>query len=264
MKNYVWVSLMVLLCCNYTEKHTIKTSVPNLYSNTLIDSNQMILANRFHCPDSFKRIVYDTNSFEYYLSHLPLKSMNEKVHYYDGTIKEKSNVYSSVVDLSISPRDLQQCADAVMRLRGEYLYQTKQYSKISFRLLKDGQMYSYLKYAANDYSYKKFLKYMDYVFTYANTSSLYDMMHAVKYEDIKIGDVFVVKGNPYGHAVIVVDMCFDSRGNKQFMLAQSYMPAQEIQILQCPYTQSTWYSMVKNSSFTTPEWTFDTINLRRW
>lgn len=264
MQRIFWISLVVIVCCNNTEKRYSTTTVNSIAKLSLIDSNKSVLSERYLCPDSFNRMHLDTNSFEYYLSHLKLKPINATVKMFDGRLKPNYNVYSSVVDMEISAVDLQQCADAVMRLRGEYLFKTKQYSLIKFRLLKNGEISSYLSYAGNDRSYKKFRKYMDYVFSYANTSSLHDQLHAVKYSDIQIGDVFIKKGNPYGHAVIVVDVCKNSKGEKQFMLAQSYMPAQETQILLCPYTNSSWYAMVKNSSFSTPEWQFDTTDLRRW
>ncbi|MEZ4798767.1 MAG: DUF4846 domain-containing protein [Flavobacteriales bacterium] len=42
------------------------------------------------------------------------------------------DVYDAVVDLEIGTKDLHQCADAVMRLRAEYLWVTQQYDKIHF------------------------------------------------------------------------------------------------------------------------------------
>ena len=83
---------------------------------------------------------------------------------------------------------------------------------------------------------------------------------------MKIGDVFIQKGNPYGHAVIVVNMAMEKQtGRKLFMLAQSYMPAQDIQILINPGQSeiSPWYTL-KKGSVVTPEWTFHTSDLRRF
>jgi len=51
--------------------------------------------------------------------------MGTTVKYYDGSTKINRNVYCSVIDQDIDPVDLQQCADAVMRLRGEYLLKQK-------------------------------------------------------------------------------------------------------------------------------------------
>ena len=46
---------------------------------------------------------------------------------------------------------------------------------------------------------------------------------------MQIGDVLIQGGSP-GHAVIVVDMAENpATGEKLYLLAQSYMPAQDIQ-----------------------------------
>ena len=48
---------------------------------------------------------------------------------------------------------------------------------------------------------------------------------------IEIGDIFIRGGFP-GHAVLVVDMAIHPvSGQKAVLLAQSYMPAQDIHIL---------------------------------
>ena len=60
------------------------------------------------------------------------------------------------------------------------------------------------------------------------------MKHINNVEDIEIGDVFIQTGNPYGHAIIIVDVAINKNKEKIFMLAQSYMPAQEIHILKNP------------------------------
>jgi hypothetical protein len=50
-------------------------------------------------------------------------------------------------------------------------------------------------------------------------------------EEIAIGDVFIQAGSP-GHGVIIVDMAVnETTGDKIIMLAQGYMPAQDMQIL---------------------------------
>ena len=167
--------------------------------------------------------------------------------------------------MEIGTRDLQQCADAVMRLRGEYLYQQKKYDAIHFNFLSDAKPRYFTTYAKGDYSYKKFRKYMDYIFSYANTASLHNEMLPVSIENMQIGDVFIQKGNPYGHAVIVVDMAVNEQGKKVFILAQSYMPAQDIQILINPNNPdlSPWYE-VRKGNLVTPEWIFSSNDLKRF
>ncbi len=255
--------LIALLCCNSSDN---KQAFLNAHSanKPLIDTVALRLCERFNCPDSFQRLPSDTNSFAYYLSHLALKPAYARVHNFDGSLKTNEAAYMAVVDMSISDKDLQQCADAVMRLRAEYLYQQKQYSKIGFRFLGDGKIHRYLDYAGTDRSYKTFRKYMEHVFAFANTASLYAQLQKATYHSLQAGDVLIQKGQPYGHAVIVVDVCQNAAGEKKFLLAQSYMPAQETQILRCPGQSSCWYDHGKAPRIVTPEWTFDTTDLRRW
>ena len=224
------------------------------------------LEERFPPPDGYARAAAEQNSFAAYLRALPLKPAGSYVKYYDGTEKYTPGVYAAVVDMPISPKDLQQCADAVMRLRGEYLYAQKRYGEIKFNFVYDGKPRYFKDYAAGDYSYKKFLKYMDYVFAYANTASLYKELKPVAdFNDMRPGDVFVRTGGKYGHAEIVVDVAVNSDGKKVYMLAQSYMPAQETQILQNPLSKklSPWYEL-KDGVITTPEWVFYPKDLRRF
>src|SRR5262245_19513806 len=71
------------------------------------------------------------------------------------------------------------------------------------------------------------------------------------------GDVFIQAGYP-GHAVIVVDVAKDRQGHKVFLLAQSYMPAQDMQILRNPELRALgpWYDANFGAILRTPEWTF--------
>jgi hypothetical protein len=125
-------------------------------------------------------------------------------------------------------------------------------------------MHGFKAYAKGDYSYKKFRNYMDYVFAYANTASLKKQLKPVPFYNMQAGDVLIQSGNPYGHAVIVTDVCINKKGEKCFMLAQSYMPAQETQILVVPGSTQPWYPKPQSKNIHTPEWTFDTTDLRRW
>ena len=90
--------------------------------------------------------------------------------------------------MEIGKRDLQQCADAVIRLQAEYLYKHKAYDRIHFnftngfradytkwaegyRISVKGNQVSWYKSKEKDYSYKTFRAYLDVVFAYAGTLS---------------------------------------------------------------------------------------------
>ena len=231
-----------------------------------LDTAGMTLSTRFLCSEGFTRTAIDSNSFGFYLRNFPLHPIDYAVHYYDGREKTKQNVYCAVLQQEIDPVDLQQCADAVMRLRGEFLFQKKRYNDIHFNFVSDGKPHYFKEYANGDFSYKKFRSYMKYIFSYANTGSLKkELVPVTSINEIQVGDVFIQSGNPYGHAVIVMDVAISTKGNKRFLLAQSYMPAQETQVLINPNDAeiSPWYESVEGEIIT-PEWKFNSTDLRRF
>ena len=70
-----------------------------------------------------------------------------------------------------------------------------------------------------------------------------------------------------GHAVIVVDMAENpATGEKLYLLAQSYMPAQDIQVLVNlkERDKSPWYTLKGEGSILTPEWGFTSADLKRF
>ncbi|MFD0765911.1 DUF4846 domain-containing protein [Mucilaginibacter lutimaris] len=210
---------------------------------------------RFKPAAGFMRINVSPGSFGAYLQSLPLKPMGTHTKTYTGSIARTDPYTAAVVDMSIGSQDLQQCADAVMRLRAEYLYQQKNYNAITFNFT-SGFKCDYTHYAngyryvngrwvlkgKKDYSYPNFLRYMNLVFSYAGTLSLQKELKPVANpNDIKAGDVFIKGGSP-GHCFIVMDVAADAGHKRQFLLAQSFLPAQNIQVLQ---NGSPWFSLDK-------------------
>lgn len=109
---------------------------------------------------------------------------------------------------------------------------------------------------------------MNRVFMYAGTASLSKELLTVPYTSLQPGDVFIKGGSP-GHAVIVLDVAVDPATKKKvFLLAQSYMPAQQIHILVNPISKklSPWYELeeVDSGKLYTPEWTFEKKELKRF
>ncbi|MCU4174455.1 DUF4846 domain-containing protein [Carboxylicivirga sp. N1Y90] len=229
-------------------------------------SEKGILSERFEPPVNYQRPNCDSKSFVYFLQHLPLKPEGSVVKYYNGASKNTPEVYCAVVDLEVGNRDLLQCADACMLLYAEYLFKQKRYDEIAFDFVSDGKPRYYNDYT-DERTYKSFRKYMNYIFAYANTRSLYNQLKPVSsIMQLKAGDVFIQTGNPYGHAVMVVDVAINAAsGKKVYLLAQSYMPAQEIQILINPMNSSLspWYEL-NELPIQTPEWKFIPADLRRF
>ena len=82
---------------------------------------------------------------------------------------------------------------------------------------------------------------------------------------IQPGDVLIHGGFP-GHAVIVIDVAINKDGRKIYLLAQSYMPAQDIHVLKNYVNPdiSPWYKVNDETEIKTPEYTFTKYELKRW
>ncbi|MDX2001959.1 MAG: DUF4846 domain-containing protein [Chitinophagales bacterium] len=218
-------------------------------------------------PTGFSRQVVVDNSFAAFLRNIPLKQDNNAVYLYNGELKGNQDAQFSVIKMEVGKKDLQQCADAVMRLRAEYLYAQERYDDIHFNYVSDSKPRYFETEMKGDHSRAAFEKYLETTFNYANTLSLKNELKPVTLDKMQIGDVFIKSGNPYGHAMIVIDMAVNTaNGKKMFMLAQSYMPAQEIHIVKNPTDSeiSPWYPSDFVGWIITPEYLMTDNDLRRF
>ncbi len=246
--------------------------------------NQFDRIKNISLPEGYVRVEYSANTFQEWLRNLPLKKNHDKVYLYDKTLKLNQNAHYKIIDIDVGNKDLQQCADAIIRLYAEYLYSRKKYDDIffhftngdqadfnswanGFRPIINDNKVSWEKICNYDPSYHNFRDYLNTVFTYAGSYSL--SKDLIKIEDpsnLQVGDIFLQGGFP-GHGVIVVDVAVEPISNsKIFMIAQSYMPAQEIHILKNlennPF--SPWYKLKSTDTLNTPEWTFEWMDLKRF
>ena len=97
-------------------------------------------------PKGYIRMEAPANSWAEYLRLLPLKPERTPVYCYDGSKSYWTSSAYGVIDMEIGNQDLQQCADAIIRLRAEWLYQQKRYSDIHFNFT-NGFNCEYLRYA---------------------------------------------------------------------------------------------------------------------
>ena len=241
-----------------------------------------VVSTRFPCPEGCTRMPLSQGSFGAYLRQFPLKPHGTAVYYHDGQEKIGA-AHAAVLELSTGNENLQQCADAVMRLRAEYLYQKKAYAQLHFnftnnfscrfdqwmrgcRVNVNGNQTSWACTQQPDSGRSSFDAWMKQVFIFAGTLSLERELQSVKATEVQSGDVWIKGGSP-GHAVIVMDVCQDSLGNRYFLLAQSYMPAQDMHVLR-NYAQpgiSPWFKVPENGQeLETPEWTFQYNQLKRF
>ena len=266
-----------------TEEITITTETEELSpeDEKLINEDGMTLESRISVPSGYQRTEVEEDSLGDFLHQYPMKAYGSKVHLFDGSEKYNQSAHISVFDLPIENYDLQQCADSVIRMYAEYFWNTKQYERIAFhytsgflaeypkwregnRIKVDGNTVTWVKSAEYDDSYECFVEYLKNVFSYAGTLSMYcEEAVEIPLGEAKAGDVFLYGGSP-GHVVMIVDVCENEDGEKAFLLAQGYMPAQEFHLLVNEnHLEDPWYYESEISyPFSTPEYTFQEGSLK--
>jgi Domain of unknown function (4846) len=255
--NLLMLPLFILISCNENKKNPqgdnteiIKPAAANPYKQI----------KSIPLPTGFERVKADSASFSGYLRNIGLKEQTT-VHLYNGQPKRNQTAQYALLNISVGNTDLQQCADAVIRLRAEYFFSQKQFNQIIFF---DNENTAYTFSAP--YTREHFTTYLNRVFGMCGSASLSKQLKAVQnFADIEPGDVLIRGGFP-GHAVIVMDVAENDSGKKMYLLAQSYMPAQDIHVLKNPVNKdlSPWYEVNNNQIIRTPEYTFTQNELKRW
>ncbi|MBK7296419.1 MAG: DUF4846 domain-containing protein [Flavobacteriales bacterium] len=275
--------LAFFCACGTSAKPSVLDQHPSATLTPAIgESSGTTVATRFSPPENCNRIEVAPNSFGAYLRAIPLKPAGTNVILYNGTQKSRQDVHAAVIDISVGEKDLQQCADAIIRLRAEYLYSSGKQGEITFnftngfaaswkrwsqgeRINVTGNRCAWMNTAKPDDSHEQLLNYLERVFTYAGTLSLSKELKPCSDKPMQIGDVFIHGGSP-GHAVVVFDIAKDEKGRTYFMLAQSYMPAQNIHVLQNLGSPElgAWFLVGEGDQLRTPEWTFDWSDRKCW
>jgi Domain of unknown function (4846) len=208
-------------------------------------------------PDGYERLQLQESSFGYFLRQQPLKN-DKTVYLYNGKPKYNQAAQYAVLNVTVGNKDLQQCADAVMRLRAEYLKQQKKPICFADNANKN--------YCWEQYKHRGWQGYLETVFGMCGTISLERELKTKNWQNLTGGDVLIKGGSP-GHAVIVMDVArHKATGKLIFLLAQSYMPAQDIHVLNNFRDKNInpWYRDPSGESIATPEWTFYASQLRSW
>ena len=248
-------------------------------TESLLDPDGATLETRIRVPEGYERIPEPEGSFAEYLRAYPMHEDGYKVHYYDGGIKEYA-AKIAVFDMHLGDKDLQQCADSVIRMYAEYLRDNGRNDEIAFHFVSGflcdyktwlagnkvsvvGNNVSWSATAAREDTDETFEAYLNTVFSYASTISLKKESEAVSLKEIQAGDIFIHAGSP-GHVVMVADVC-EKAGEKAFLLAQGYMPAQDFYVLTNElHADDPWYYEDEITyPFITPEYVFSEECLMR-
>ncbi len=238
------------------------------------------LTTRIQPPPGYELREGAAGSFEAYLAGLPLAAKGTPVSSYRGEVLVAAGDprVAAVTTLDVGTRDLQQCADAVLRLHAEYKFSIGDDAALSYRaastfpmpfsrwmngerLVAKGSDLAWTPArGVAGRTHANLRSWLDTVFTYANTVSIQRDAIAVARDELRAGDFFVQGGWP-GHAVLVLAVAENGQGERQALLGQSYMPAQSFQIL--AHAGDPWFSL-QADVIDTPFWRpFAWSDLRR-
>ena len=250
----------------------------------LDQSGKNTVRTRFQPPEDYVWQKEIPGSFGDFLEQLPLLPDGAPVRDFRGNPVGKQHLHAAVIRLDTGDRDLQQCADAWIRLYAEYLWQNKHFDDIAFRFtsgqkmswndfrkgmrtIERGDSVTFVHRGSVDGSYGSFRKYLDLVFQYAGSISLdRESVPVTSDREIKVGDFLIAPGSP-GHVVMIVGAARNSSGHNLYLLAESFMPAQDIHILKNPGNLkiSPWYEIhVKAPQMATTRYIFRPPSVKRF
>ena len=240
------------------------------------------IASRVILPKGYKRIPYEEDSFQTYIRNYPLKPFGAAIINYDGSEHFSQDGHFGILDLQVAENGLQQCADVLIRLYAEYLWEHKKYEAIGFEFT-SGHYCSWLKYAegyrpnikgnkvtfvkkrSEDHSKKNFVKYLNLIYNYSGTLSLYNELNPVKrVNELRIGDMIVSPGTP-GHVAMIVDVIANEKGERRFVIMQGYTPSQSVSLLKNEGSDmSPWYVLKMGAPLLIPGYYFETPQFMRF
>lgn len=278
---FAFIFFLVFIACNKSQKMDSILTEQNSEIKSII-TNENSVKKRFSPPKNYTWIDEKPNSFGEFLVNFPLEKYGAKILDYTGNPIATQNLHVAVYKIDVGEKDLQQCADSVFRLYAEFLWKQNRKDEIAFhftsgdlvkwsdykngiRPVIKGNSVKFSKLTKADDSYQNFRKYLDLIYNYSGTISLYKETKPItKTGNLKMGDILIIPGSP-GHVVFISGVCENKEGKKLFLLSEGFTPAQSIHLLKNPYNEeiSPWYELDVNSSqINTARFTFSPVNFR--
>lgn len=271
----IFASLLVIAYQLKPVKQHVKAVVNTFPSHTdLINKDGLTILSRVKLPNGYNRVNYPKGSFQNYLRNYKLKTFGSKIINYDNTEYFWQRGHIGILEVPVPKNGLQQCADALIRIRSEYLWDNNRKDEIGFNFT-SGHYCSWKKYAQGyrpkingskvtfhktakaNHSKENFYKYLNLIYMYSGTLSLYNELEKVKAKDLKIGDMLIIGGTP-GHIVMLCDEAVNANGEKLFLLFQGNTPAQNVHLLKNldDTSISPWYQLKDNNEIPVSNYTF--------
>ena len=245
-----------------------------------INADGDTVQTRINTPDGYERVSVDKGSFGEYLREYPLLPDGSQLPVYDGTTLSAADA-AAIFDISLGDDGYQQCADSIIRLYSDYYYKNEQYDKISFQF-SNGDECSYERWrkgkrmlviggfsceifaALPDDSEQQYRNYLKEVMNYAGTISLQKESEVISSDDLQIGDIICNDS----HVVMIVDIAQNEKGEKCYLIGQSFIPAVCFHIIadRNGETATPWFTQEKldKESFQIGDYRFSKKDIRRW
>jgi hypothetical protein len=275
MKNSTICILIIFLLVNCSSN----------YPTSNINNSGKTVRERVSPPNEYQWVNEESNSIGEFLQNIVLESDGSNILDYTGNPIDNQSEHVAVLKYDVGTKDLQQCADAIVRIRAEYLYSLKRYDEIGFHFT-SGDMFTWNNYkngyrpiissngkvnfkiiADKDESYINFRKYLNIIYTYSGTISVFNETKKVENDNnIQAGDILITPGSP-GHAIIIIGRAKNKNGNIVYLLAEGYTPAQSIHIITNPYNDkiNPWYEIsTSDRTIVTARYTFLKPSIRTY
>ncbi|MBF8148458.1 DUF4846 domain-containing protein [Winogradskyella sp. F6397] len=259
---------------------TIVTS--SIETPSLVNKDSLSILTRVNVPEGYKRVVYPEGSFQEYLRHYKLKPYGSKVINYDDSEYFWQGGHIGILEIPVPKNGLQQCADALIRIRSEYLWDNNRKDEIGFNFTSghycswtkyaegfrpkiNGNKVTFHKTASANTSKENFYKYLNLIYMYSGTLSLYNELESVKSKDLKLGDMLIKGGSP-GHIVMICDEIINENGDKLYLLFQGNTPAQSVHLVKNleDATISPWYQLKDDAVISVSNYTFSSAKFVRF
>lgn len=248
----------------------------------LINKDSLSIKSRVNIPVGYKRVDYAKGSFEDYLRNYKLKHFGSKIINYDTSEYFWQGGHIGVLEIPVPKNGLQQCADALIRIRSEYLWDTNRRDEIGFNFTSGhycswvkfaegyrpkikGNKVTFHKTASDNQSKENFYEYLNLIYMYSGTLSLYNELESVNAKDLKIGNMLIKGGSP-GHIVMIADEVVNDNDEKLFLLFQGNTPAQSVHLVKNleDATISPWYKLEDEAVIPVSNYTFGSAKFVRF
>ncbi|MCK8481240.1 DUF4846 domain-containing protein [Psychroserpens algicola] len=278
----VLISLIVLAFQFKPVKQIAHHVVASIEPQNLVAKDSLTIKSRVKIPEGYQRVAYESGSFAEYLRNYKLKPFGSKIINYDESEYFWQGGHIGILEVPVPKNGLQQCADALIRIRSEYLWDNNRKNEIGFNFTSghycswknyaegyrpkiNGNKVVFNKTAGANHSKENFYKYLNLIYMYSGTLSLYNELESVDDSNLHIGDMLIKGGTP-GHIVMICDEVINDKGEKLFLLFQGNTPAQSVHLVKNleDSDMSPWYDLKNNATIPVSNYTFSSAKFVRF